>query len=89
MKRDGAVLCESLALLRGQLLLEAVGHGGRGRPERLDNISSLGKNSSLLSSSEPSNHNLRKDSSSITLLGPHHPDLNFLMVSHRVDLVAG
>ena len=34
-------------------------------------------------------HNLRKDSSSIILLGPHHSNLNFLMVAHRVDLVSG
>ena len=35
-KDDGAVFCESLALLRGQLLLEALGHRGRGRPKKLD-----------------------------------------------------
>ena len=34
-------------------------------------------------------HNLRKDSTSITLLGPHHSNLNFLMVVQRVNLVSG
>ena len=34
---DDVFLCNgSLALLRGQLLLEALGHRGRGRPKKLD-----------------------------------------------------